>query len=235
MLLIHSVIIRATLPDATILLLAHLQVTICYGQWPADPFFRLFGFVPADNGHESAVIFGNLRQLLQCCTDLVGSEMQHCGDGGDGGGSGNLAVLDIDIWVERTFRLASSAMAQSQPHESFAHAPDAADSWQDMTIGADGRIDPRITRAVAASGAALAALPGPGQSMGPPSSAAMVPVSVNALCRHRCAQLLAAFSTSVAEDDALLRAASVGPAMRLAVEFRRAKKSALMAALAALG
>jgi len=40
------------------------EVTISYGDWPADAFFLAFGFLPPPSRHDSAVLFADLRALV---------------------------------------------------------------------------------------------------------------------------------------------------------------------------
>lgn len=48
------------------------EVCISYGPWPNDVFFMLFGFVPADNPHDSVVLWPSMPELVQYMMDAHG-------------------------------------------------------------------------------------------------------------------------------------------------------------------
>jgi hypothetical protein len=41
------------------------EITISYGPWPDTAFFLLFGFLPADNPHNSVVLFASPEQVAE--------------------------------------------------------------------------------------------------------------------------------------------------------------------------
>ena len=43
---------------------------ISYGDWPNDPFFLYFGFVPAGNRHDAVVLFDTVDALASCAVRL---------------------------------------------------------------------------------------------------------------------------------------------------------------------
>ena len=46
------------------------EVLISYGDWPNDPFFLYFGFVPAGNRHDAVVLFDTVDALASCAVRL---------------------------------------------------------------------------------------------------------------------------------------------------------------------
>mmetsp|Transcript_10299 Transcript_10299/g.29398 ORF Transcript_10299/g.29398 Transcript_10299/m.29398 type:complete len:493 (+) Transcript_10299:214-1692(+) len=54
------------------------EVTISYGGWPNDLFYLLFGFVPAENPHDSVVLFRTVADAVQFVNELSASSVQQC-------------------------------------------------------------------------------------------------------------------------------------------------------------
>jgi len=135
------------------------EVSISYGhRWPAEPYFLLFGFVPAGNPDESVIVYSGLDDLAQ-------HYCSHCADVGGGGADGGAEEEgeEGEFWQRVADRAAEAARREAAADGESGGGGGPAEAFERLVVaptGLDGRLSPalQLVKAAAAAEARAAGL-----------------------------------------------------------------------------
>jgi hypothetical protein len=138
------------------------QVCISYGNWPAEPFLLLFGFVPQPNPHDCITLFSSLQHMAHCYLECCAAALQAAETAGSSSSSaqqGTAAaaaarqLLQSQRFRETYAQQVESIEDQLQQQQQREGGPGG---FRDMIVNASG-VDGRLATALSYIHQAVAA------------------------------------------------------------------------------
>ncbi|KAF6251907.1 hypothetical protein COO60DRAFT_577679 [Scenedesmus sp. NREL 46B-D3] len=143
------------------------QVCISYGNWPAEPFLLLFGFVPQPNPHDCITLFGSLQHMadcyLECCHAMLqaaaGSSCSEQQSSSTATAAQQLlqsAAFCAEVAQQVTSLEEQLQQQQQQQQQELGASAGGPGGFRDMIVNASG-VDGRLAAALAGIHEAVAA------------------------------------------------------------------------------
>jgi hypothetical protein len=131
------------------------QVCISYGNWPAEPFLLLFGFVPQPNPHDSITLFSSLQHMADCYLGCCAAALQAAaGAGSSGTGQQGAAaataakqLLQSEAFAAVFAQQVDSIEEQVLQQQESGTSTGGPGGFRDMIVNASG-IDGRLATAL---------------------------------------------------------------------------------------
>jgi hypothetical protein len=144
-------------------------VCISYGNWPAEPFLLLFGFVPQPNPHDCIALFSSLQHMADCYLECCSAALKAAATAGSSSSSGqqgtSATAAAQQLLQSEGFRDAYAQQVESieqvlQQQQEDSAVAGGPGGFRDMIVnasGVDGRLAAALSHIHQAAAAAAAA------------------------------------------------------------------------------
>jgi hypothetical protein len=126
------------------------QVCISYGNWPAEPFLLLFGFVPQPNPHDCIPLFSSLQHMADCYLECCDAALQTAARAGGNSAQQGPAAATAARQLLQSERLRDTYAHQVESIEDQLQQQQqegGPGGYRDMIVSASG-VDGRLAAAL---------------------------------------------------------------------------------------